>query len=245
MTTMFLSILFSNLGLVLLAKILPSKGKAGERRVAKILSKLPEEEYKVINNLLFSQNGRTTQIDHVVVSKYGIFVIETKFYNGWIYGGDNSEYWTQNIYGKKYQLWNPIHQNQGHIRALKKLLNKNSSNLFISIVAFSQQATLKIKGNGLVIYWNQLNNVIYSFHQEILSSEQVQKVYLALIDANIDSKENQKQHVRNVKAHIYRNQNAIANRRCPHCGGHLVLRNGKYGNFYGCSNYPRCKYTYN
>ncbi len=240
---MFFIILFIVLFVALLC-FLPSKGKAGEKRVAKILSKLPKDEYKVINNLLFSQNGKTTQIDHVVVSKYGIFVIETKFYKGWIYGGDNSEYWTQNIYGKKYQLWNPIRQNQGHIRALKNLLKENSSNWFISIVAFSQQATLKIKGNGLVIYWNQLNNVIYSFHHEMLSSEQVKNIYLSLNKANIDSKENQKEHVRNVKAQIYKNQNAVANRRCPHCGGHLVLRNGQYGNFYGCSNYPRCKYTH-
>ena len=100
---------------ILLLKLLPSKGAIGEKRVAHILKKLPEDRYKVINNLLIQNNGYTTQIDHIVVSVYGIFVIETKTYKGWIYGGENSDYWTQNIYGNKYQLRNPIHQNYGHI----------------------------------------------------------------------------------------------------------------------------------
>ncbi|MEE0651535.1 MAG: topoisomerase DNA-binding C4 zinc finger domain-containing protein [Segatella copri] len=32
---------------------------------------------------------------------------------------------------------------------------------------------------------------------------------------------------------------------CPQCGGQLVLRNGRYGFFYGCSNFPKCKFTLN
>lgn len=83
---------------ILMKLLLPSKGELGERRVARLLSKLPKEDYKVINNLLVNINGQTTQIDHVVVSEYRIFVIETKYYQGDIFGDENSEYWTQNIY---------------------------------------------------------------------------------------------------------------------------------------------------
>ena len=119
---------------ILLFRLLPSKGKVGEKRVASILKKQPDDSYKV----LLSSNGYSTQIDHIIISIYGIFVIETKFYQGWIYGGKNSEYWTQNIYGNKYQLRNPIHQNQGHIRALKFLLKDYGNIPFISIVAFSR-----------------------------------------------------------------------------------------------------------
>ena len=69
---------------ILLLKLLPSKGAIGEKRVAHILKKLPEDRYIVINNLLIQNNGYTTQIDHIVVSVYGFFVIETKTYQGWI-----------------------------------------------------------------------------------------------------------------------------------------------------------------
>ena len=76
-----------------------SKGRIGEQRVAHILGRLPKDRYRIINNLLLrTSSGGTTQIDHVVISEYGIFVIETKFYKGWIYGGESSEYWTQNNY---------------------------------------------------------------------------------------------------------------------------------------------------
>lgn len=229
---------------ILLKWLLPSKGEVGERRVARILSKLPQEEYKVINNLLVLHKGHTTQIDHVVISEYRIFVIETKFYKGRIYGGLTSEYWTQNIYGKKYNLRNPIHQNHGHIRSLSALLQDIHPDFFIPIVAFSKQASVNCIDNKSIVYWNQLNKVIKSYQRKWLTTEQVQKVYDTLLAANIDSKENRKQHVKNIKRNIAHREQTIANGRCPRCGGNLVLRNGKYGKFYGCQNYPRCRFTH-
>lgn len=149
--------------IILLLRLLPSKGKVWELRVGSILKKLPVDRYKIINNLLLTSNGYSMQIDHIVISIYGIFVIETKFYQGWIYGGKNSEYWTQNIYGNKYQLHNPIHQNQGHIRALKFLLKDYGNIPFISIVAFSRQASLGIDAHSPVIYWDQIPRIINQF----------------------------------------------------------------------------------
>ena len=78
----------------ILKRLIPSKGAIGEKRVARILEKLPEGKYSVINNLLLNNSGYTSQVDHVVVSVYGIFVIETKTYQGIISGGENSEQWT-------------------------------------------------------------------------------------------------------------------------------------------------------
>lgn len=98
----YLVIIIPILIIILLKILIPSKGALGEKRVASILKRLPEDRYKVINNLLINNNGFTSQIDHVVISVYGIFVIETKAYKGWIYGSESSDYWTQNIYGTFY-----------------------------------------------------------------------------------------------------------------------------------------------
>ena len=244
MITYFVIFILALVAFVCLLWFLPSKGKAGEMRVAKILSKLPEEEYRVINNLLIKQGNKTTQIDHVVVSEYRIFVIETKHYRGWIYGDANREYWTQNIYGNKYDLWNPIHQNQGHIRALRRVLTDIPPGVFVSIVTFSRQASLDIRNSENVIYWDELKKLICSYQRKLISTEQAQKAYETLSAANIDSKENQKQHVRRVREQISKREETIAKGRCPRCGGELVLRKGTYGPFYGCSNYPRCKFTH-
>ena len=81
------------------------KGYLGEKGVATILLFLLSDKYKIINDILIKSNGRTIQIDHLVISVYGIFVIETKNYKGWITGSDNSEYWTKNIFGNKYRFY--------------------------------------------------------------------------------------------------------------------------------------------
>ncbi len=220
-----------------------SKGELGEKYVAKILKSLPEDRYKVINNLLISQDGHTTQIDHVVISVYGIFVIETKNYQGQVYGGENGDYWTQNIYGHKYKLRNPIHQNYGHIKSLKKKLDDFDNVPYISIIAFSRHASVSVSSNTPVIYWNQLLSVISQFENRVLTEPQVQTIYNILIRSNMDSRDNRKEHVKSVQSTIQRRSATINSGYCPRCGGNLIKRQGKYGNFYGCSNYPKCRYT--
>ena len=228
----FVIFILAFVAFICLLWFLPSKGKAGEMRVAKILSKLPEEEYKVINNLLIKEGNKTTQIDHLVVSEYRIFVIETKHYQGLIYGDANREYWTQNIYGNKYDLWNPTLQNQVHIRALRRELTDIPPGAFVSIVTFSRQASLDIRNSENVIYWDELKDVIRSYQRKLISIEQTQNAYETLLAANIDSKDNQQEHIRNVRTRIAKREETIANGRCPRCGGQLVLRKGSYGPFF-------------
>lgn len=219
------------------------KGKIGEEKTTLVLETLPHHSYRVINDLLINQNGHSSQIDHVVISEFGIFVIETKNYKGWIYGGDNSEYWTQNIYGNKYKLRNPILQNQGHIYALNKILKVNPG-AFVSIVAFSGKANLKSRFTEHVVYISQIRKLILSYKQKCLTSESVEWIYNKLLEINVNSRENRKLHINQVKDSIARQNIAIANGLCPRCGGKLVLKTGKYGMFYGCKNFPNCTYTH-
>ena len=219
------------------------KGKRGEAHMAAFLAQLPEDTYRVINDLLLQSGGHSTQIDHVVVSEYGIFVIETKYYQGWIYGGANSEYWTQNIYGNKYQLRNPIWQNEGHIKALRRVLSEYNCPRFYNIVAFSTQADLRLSDMPSVMYWNEVVPFITNYREKTISRAEMVSIYYALLAANVTEKGAKKEHVRSVRQNQARRDVAVANGRCPRCGGKLVLRDGRYGTFYGCSNYPKCKYT--
>ena len=222
-----------------------SKGRIGEHRVAHILGRLPKDRYQVINDLLLrTSSGSTTQIDHIVISQYGIFVIETKFYKGWIYGGENSEFWTQDIYGNKYTLRNPILQNAGHVRVLRQLLKDYGDIPLIPIVAFSRQASLGISSDTPVIYWNQIRKLIGQFKEQRIAPDALPGIYNKLIESNLpDSKESRREHIRNVRLYEDRRNIAVASGKCPRCGGNLILRHGPYGTFYGCSNYPRCRFT--
>lgn len=86
-------------------------GSEGERIVGRFIGEtIPGLQY-VINNLILEvEEGKTSQIDHIVINKRGIFVIETKNYSGMIYGTENQLEWTQVLnYGKvKNHFYNPI-----------------------------------------------------------------------------------------------------------------------------------------
>ena len=100
------------------------KGKCGELFVAWVLKKrLDKNVYRILNDVMIPDSaGGTTQIDHIVLSPYGIFVIETKNMKGWIFGDRNSDKWMQQIYRCKNQFQNPFRQNYKHIVSLAELI---------------------------------------------------------------------------------------------------------------------------
>lgn len=218
------------------------KGWFGETKVAAILAVLPSNQYKIINNVMVKTAYGTSQIDHVIVSIYGIFVIETKNYKGWITGTENSEQWVKNMYGKKYSFRNPIKQNYGHVKSLSQTLNLPES-MFIPIVVFSMNADLKITVSSRVVYTFRLIHEIQEVKEKKLEVSQLEKIVNQIKASNVVSREERKEHVANVQRNVQLNKSKVYAGICPRCGGTLVDRRGRYGVFKGCSNYPRCKYT--
>jgi hypothetical protein len=221
-----------------------NRGASGELRVAGQLNKLQNDEYKVFNDVLVKTESGTSQIDHIVISIYGIFVIETKNYSGWIHGNENSEYWTQSIYEKKTKFRNPIKQNWGHIYALKEVLSDFKQVTYHPIVVFAGNAELKnVVSQIPVIYDHQLSQTVMDEKRIAnLSIEQVKNIAAKLNEVNIQDKKARKEHVNQVQKHVYERKQKEESLVCPSCGGNLVVREGPYGRFYGCSNYPQCKY---
>lgn len=196
-----------------------------------------------MNNIMLHTGSRTTQIDHIVVSNYGIFVIETKNYKGWIIGNEFDDYWTQIIFKRKEKLYNPIKQNFGHIQALKSVLNEFSDINYISVVAFTTKADLKVTANTDVVYTVNLLRIIRKYNNETISDSVKEQIYNKLLSLNIDNKENRKEHIHAIRNNLAEKYKKVSDNICPECGGKLVLRNGKYGQFKGCSNYPKCRFT--
>ena len=242
-----LALLIIVIGLIILRNIIKTpnyKGKLGELKVASRLNRLNNEEYKVLNDVMLHTNKSSNQIDHLVVSIYGIFVIETKNYSGWIHGSENSEYWTKTYYKNKTKFRNPIKQNWAHILALKELLNDYKHIKYHSIVAFTKNAVLKnVFTNQTVIYDNQIYDTIMAEQKEInLTKEQVKKITDEIVERNDINKTAKKKHIDQVKNSVYERSKKEKALICPKCGGKLVVRNGPYGKFYGCKNYPNCRY---
>lgn len=215
------------------------KGRIGELTVSFILSFLDKDKNIILNDVMIPDNkGGTTQIDHIIISVYGIYVLETKNYIGWILGNEKSTYWTQVIYKRKEKLYNPILQNKGHVSALKKLLEDYNEMPFYPIVVFTGNSDLKLEVESDVIYtWGLLKKIKQYQNNEVLKLHEINKIAESINSSNIVDKKDRKEHVRNIHK-----KEGLSNDICPFCGGELVNRKGKYGYFKGCSNYPRCKY---
>lgn len=217
------------------------KGFFGEFFIRVILKFLDKEKYIVINDVLIPANdGKTAQIDHVIVSSYGIFVIETKNYSGWIFGNENSKNWTQVIYKTKNQFYNPILQNKGHVKALQDLLADYPDVKYIPIVVFTLNANFKkLEVTSHVVYSLGLLSIIKMYDTEVISKTELESIYQLIINANNTDRVARQEHVENIKDYKYKTEIG----KCPRCGGNLVERHGKYGLFIGCSNYPKCRFV--
>lgn len=213
------------------------KGKLGERKVSNLLKRLTKKNGVFINNLTIGNetSGKTHQIDHVLISTKGIFSIETKNYSGRIYGNDNNREWTQVLnYGRvKNKFYSPVKQNETHIYSMKEIIKENVN--INNIVIFLDTDIDRIDSN-YVFTRREFKKYYKRMNDNVLSEEQVTSIYEKLINSKLDIKN--KEHVKNIKIM----KKDIDNNVCPRCGGTLIERNGKYGTFMGCSNYPKCKF---
>jgi len=219
-------------------------GRNGERIVANRLRKLESDRFRTINDVLILTGEGYSQIDHIVVSVKGLFVIETKNYSGRIYGNENAEYWTEYKYRQKYSFRNPIKQNWAHIYALKHvLLNYQNIKYHSIIVLVGDPLFERSYSGGSIVNENQLSSAIKDNEiEESLSLREVKDIIEELARLNLKDKEARREHILQVQKHVNERKLKESNLICPRCGGSLVVRNGPYGKFYGCSNYPKCRY---
>ncbi len=136
---------------------------------------LDKKTYHVFNNVFLPMfGGGSTQIDHIIVSVYGIFVVETKNYNGWIYGKENEPKWTQVFFNKKYSFQNPLRQNYKHIKTISEIL-KIPENKFHSIIFFLGDCDLKTNMPENVLL-EGYTKYIKSKTEEILTDPEVTSI---------------------------------------------------------------------
>ena len=193
-------------------------------------------EHRQINNLiLIYDNGKSHQIDHIEISHNGIFCLETKNYSGWIFGSENPAEWTQCLYtGEKNYFINPLKQNKSHIYHMSKVLDKKYK--INSVVVMVQNNADRVNIPN-VINLDELKWYLNSFNDgTTYSIEEMDYIYNKLLNAASDI--SNKEHIKNLRQTQFELQEGI----CPRCGGQLVERNGKYGKFIGCSNYPKCTF---
>lgn len=220
------------------------KGKIGEGVVnlaAKL--RLDPEIYRLIKDVTVPSKTGTTQIDHVIVSKFGLFVIETKNYKGWIYADAKDAKWTQVNFKQKHRFQNPLRQNYAHICALSELLELPKDKI-IGVVCFMGDAKFKTPVPEGVFLEGRSVNYIQSFHTPVFSEAEVSGIIQNIESGRLERGfKTNRQHVQQLQAHHEPSSAGVA---CPKCGAAMVLRTAKKGanagnQFWGCSKYPACK----
>jgi len=174
------------------------KGAVGEKRVSSIFHRKLNQNYYIFDDVLLPTTNDTTQIDHIIVSIYGVFVIETKNMKGWIFGSANQKKWTQVIYKRKFSLYNPLHQNYKHLMAVKNLISVNQNQMF-SLVVFVGDCQLKTALPENVTYGKGGVNYIKSKRDELLDENQVQLIINKIKSCRLENtRENRRSHIETV-----------------------------------------------
>jgi restriction system protein len=211
------------------------KGARGERRVTSILDQeLPSGEYKAFHDVTLHTSQGPTQIDHIVVSRYGVFVVETKNYTGWIFGDARSKQWTQTIYGYKSRFQNPLRQNYKHTKAVESFLSL-SPRCVHSVVVFVGDAELKTDLPDNVTHLWGLSSYILSYRDFLLDTRHVRAIAMMLSDLKEGRELRQPPTLAVVPDEP----------PCPKCGERMVLRKAQRGKsvgseFWGCPRFPGC-----
>lgn len=146
------------------------KGKMGEKMVALHAEQLGED-YVMLHDCTLPWENGTTQIDHILISPYGVFVIETKNYDGWIFGGARQKQWTQQLYKKRFQFQNPLHQNYKHVKVLEVLLADllEAQHLY-SLVVFTPRSEFKTAMPENVCRGREWLDYVKRFQTPVLST---------------------------------------------------------------------------
>ena len=207
------------------------KGEIGEYKIDIQLSQLPKM-YKYLSDLLIKNPKSTTgysQIDHVIITPYGLFVIETKNYQGTIYGGKDRKTWLIN---GKFKMMNPLTQNYGHIQAIKHFIDVKFHNTFISMVSFTKRCTFKIElelrqinSNELVIYDIELTEYItrkiailnLQHPTPFLMEDDIEKIYESLLNANISDPAIRRQHIEHIQMNKDNEEKIEVGNQCVIC----------------------------
>jgi hypothetical protein len=216
-------------------------GYVGELKLRFVTNLLLDGKvYHPFHNIVLPTPDGTTQVDHILISRHGIFVIETKNMKGWIFGDQRQRQWTQVRFRRRHKFMNPLHQNFKHIQAAREAIDA-SPQAFQSVVVFVGPGRFKTEMPSNVIRLREFRRYIKSCTLRLLDEDEVQRAVCQLKQRRLSSPLSRWTHLRSLRRNL-------EHPLCPRCGKEMVLRTARRGpragnQFWGCSGYPQCKAT--
>lgn len=219
------------------------RGWIGEKKASLHLwLSLSRKSYHRFHDIILNSQNGTVQIDHLIISVYGLFIVETKNKKGWIFGNEHEATWTQSIYGHHYPFQNPLRQAFRHKKVISEILHIDESAVH-TIIYFAGDCTFKTKLPDNVMK-SGVGRYIKGFTDQILSPEEVSTAVTHLKMLVSEYTISHKEHLKSLK------ERHSSDFICPKCGSELVERVAKTGahsgkKFLGCSRFPICRFSKN
>jgi len=219
------------------------KGWSGENITTfNIWLNIDSNNYHRFHNVIIPGKNGTAQLDNLLVSRYGIFIIETKNKKGWLYGFEHQSKWTQTLYGKKYTFQNPLRQTFRQKKVLASFLNLKES-IIHPVIHFVGDCSLKSNFPPNVII-SGLASYIKQFDINVISEEEFDRILSKLNEHISSSTLTTQDHIQSLKKRF------SSNTVCPKCGSNLIIKTAKSGSkvgsqFLGCKSFPKCRFTKN
>lgn len=218
------------------------EGAWGEKCLAALLKNRADKAV-IFQNVYVPSTDGTAELDIVLIGGTGLYIFESKAYGGQIYGRPEQLNWVQQLGGGRNLFYNPVRQNENHRRKLAKALKIAPENI-LSFIVFENRADLSnvypTKDNSFVVCNRRklIKNLvkIIDTRNLVFTLAEIEQICQKLTVWSDAGRRTKKRHIKQVQQQTHGDT-------CPFCGCQLVIRQGKYGSFIGCSAYPRCKYV--
>ena len=219
--------------------------------MAKHYAKIMTDTLVLHDVLIDGADGYTSQIDLILVGNKGLYVVEVKSYcDAKIYGDGNKSKWYYYSHGKKYEIYSPLKQNKKHIEYLKEFLKDFGDVPCFSILTVicddfkvtNINKTDTIMCNSLPA----MERAMYFIAEDkpiVFDDAKKQEIFDYIQNNQHIGKDARAEHKQIVIAYKDSLEEMKKQKICPYCKTELVLRKGKNGEFYGCSNFPICRIT--
>jgi restriction system protein len=209
---------------------------------------LDKKVYHLINNITLPDEGESTLFDSIIVSPYGLFVIEANNMKGLISSGEYQEIWTQTVSKSIHRFRSPLHQTTGKAAMLQVWLGLESDKVF-PITVFVGDCIFTSPMPDNVIHDGGYIRYIKSKTKPLLSNAEVQQIICQLTKGRLKpTTHTHIQHMSHVQGCMESMQTLAKETAtaCPRCGSIMILRTVTQGpeagcQFWSCSTYPKCR----
>lgn len=184
--------------------------------------------YRLLSNLLLKTEQGFEHIDHLVISPYGLFIIEVNNLSGTILGEENDLNWHQALNWRVKTFANPLAENQAHLEVLNMWVNLDKALPIYSFVTFNRRCDLKVI-SGFVFFDTDILTVIRKRSQrEVLSESEVLKIYAQIEQVNILDPNVRNEYNAHLRKQRLLNRPKYGDIRCRICHKAVSERTARY-----------------